>query len=799
MHLQGRLHPVIGPFSGVSIENLTDTPNLEAETVLTVSARDLVNLGQGMSAGEDGGEPVAVVTGDEFSLVLRPVLEPGDYGLVAEGRGPEGGSGSFWVGVDGDRLDVPLLVSTGGGRPHATGFHLDRGGDHDIRLALRGSGGSRVRSLQFRRMTVRVPREPMVQDLAGQHPRLFFGSEDLPALRARLPERTVKEFFRTAGVLEGDPPPFQPGRRNGGSFRGLPGYAISCVLEPSQEKLGRLAAWLEMAATYPHVGADLDAEYFMEGVALAYDWLYESLPGGLRAKVRDLLCRQAQHVYELSLNGRAGGGLSFQQNHTWFAHLSLALAASAVYGEVPRARQWLAWAWDRCERIFMTFSPDGGFHEGPAYWDFSMPALYMLIDLYERLTGLRVPAADQGLRGQAVFRLHHMYPGMDLTAPLEDTTTRTRRPPTASLLWEAKRYRDPVAMGIARMLNRDPGTQAFHLLWLDEGVPSQDPTAIVPLAQYYPDIETTFARTSWGPEATYLAAVSRPLGGHFWAGMCDRYGIGGTGHNHPAQGHFVLFGNGEVLAHDPGYTYEKRTRNHNTVLVDGQGQYGCGEMWPSPKPGRARMTGMAGEGDITILAADPSSAYPPELGLARFDRMIVLAGQGLAVIYDRLSAGQPRTFSWLLHHIGKAARVGEGPGWQITRGGAQLVLEPVLPTSIAAESSTYLPVYIHPERNHTPQEDAEIGLLELKSGPARETTFLVPMLIGEEGSPTPPVQDLSGNGVDAVRVGDTVVAFNRGEGEMAVPTPQGDTLNLRARAAVVTVRRGSPVVVTLGG
>ncbi len=336
-------------------------------------------------------------------------------------------------------------------------------------------------------------------------------------MRARLHNKTVQQYYQPAGPLKSDPPRFKPDERNGGPFRNLPAYALSHILAPEQEKFDRLMVWLEMAATYPHVGADLDAEYFMEGIALTYDWLYDDLPESLRADVRELLCRQAQHVYELSLNGRTGGGLSFQQNHYWFAHLSLVLAAAAVYGEVPQARQWLAWTWDRCERIFTTFSPDGGFHEGPAYWDYSMPTLYMLVDLYEQLTGLRVPSADQGLPGQAVFRLHHMYPGMERTAPLEDTTINKVRPPTQLLLWEAKRYQDPVVMGIAKMLNPGPLGHAFHFLWLDEDVQPQEPTGVVPVAQYYPDIETAFARTSMGQRG-HLSRGRQPAAGRAFLG-----------------------------------------------------------------------------------------------------------------------------------------------------------------------------------------------------------------------------------------------------------------------------------------
>jgi hypothetical protein len=352
-------------------------------------------------------------------------------------------------------------------------------------------------------------------------------------------------------------------------------------------------------------------------------------------------------------------------------------------------------------------------------------------------------------------------------------------------------------MGIARRLVRQPSTHAFHLLWLDETVPEQDPAGAVPTGAYYPDIETAFARTSWDDGAAYMAVVSRPLGGHFWAEMCDRFGLGGTGHNHPEQGHFVLFGRGEILAHDPGYTYEKRTRNHNTILVDGAGQYGCGEMWPSPKPGRARMTGMAFQGDIAILAADPAPAYPPELGLSRFERICVLAGPDLAVVHDRLAADRPRTFSWLLHHIGRAEPLEGDLGWRITRGGAQLGVTPLRPRPLPGESSTYLPVYIHPVRNLTPREDAEIGLLELKAGPVADATFLVPLVIGNAGQEIPGIEDLCDEGMDALRVGDTVVAFNRGRGEIRVPVPGGEPLVTDARAAVVRVRGRERTVVTL--
>ncbi len=785
---------VMGPFSGVDLETITETPILGTEPIMEVVGEDLLEYGEGMQLVSYDGDPAVRAESDEFFLEVRRELPAGQYGIVVEASAPNNGADSLWVVVDGEQQDAPFRLAIDAMSERTASVSFDQAGEHTIRLILREAPGVTVRRLALRRNTVNVPRDPMLPELADEHPRFLFTAEDIPAMRERLDHPVVQRFYDPPGVLTADPPEFRPGQRNGGAFRRMPHYALSYVLEPTQEKLDGLLRWLEMAATYPHTGADLDAEYFMEGVALTYDWIYEDIPEDLRQDLRELFVRQASHIYELSLNGRTGGGLSFQQNHYWFAHLALILAAGAVYGEVPEAREWLAWGWDRAERIFLTFSPDGGFHEGPAYWDFSMPTLYMLVGLYEGLTGLHVPWADRGLEGQAIFRFHHYYPGFEGTATLEDTTVPKGGTATHLLLWEAKRFQDPVVQGLAEMLDTAPGTSAYEFLYLDEDLEAVDPLEVLPLAQYYPDIETAFARTSWEDDANYVAMVSRPLGGHLWAELAARFGLSGTGHNHPEQGHFILFGRGEVLAHDPGYTYEKRTRNHNTILVDGQGQYGDGEMWPGPKPGRARMTGFVTEDGITIIEADPSSAYPEDLGLTQFTRTLVLAGD-VVVVHDQLAADQPRTFSWLLHHIGEIEQTANA--WEITRGDAQLTVLPLEPQEFSAEASRYLPVYVHPTRDHTPDEDAEIGLLQLDAGPTEQTSFLVPMVISDAGAAVPQVERIGDDQFHGVRIGDTIVAFNPGGGQIEVPLPDGATFTTDARTVVATIADGAQRVVEL--
>jgi Domain of unknown function (DUF4962)/Heparinase II/III-like protein len=774
---------VVGPFSGVSASNITETPLWVHPEVFAAAGRSLANISHEMDLAEKDGQPVAV-TKPGFTLEFARELAAGCYKLEVWAAAPAGASDSLWVAVDGRRQKRPLDFPIGKFDNRSMLISLGQG-RHTFELTVHKKPGCMLAGVTLSGFASRIPRPALREPLRGQHPRLLFSRADLAALRARLADPRVQRFYRPAPARTSRAPAYKPGTKGGGGFLDLHYWALSQLLEPQPEKLRGVLDWLETATTYPDCGVDLGAGYFMVGVALSYDWLYDQIPDDLRRRVRDTIARQGRALYEASLGGYSGGGQSIQQNHFWYSHLALALAAAAVYDEVPEARQWLPWAWDRYERIALTFSPDGSYHEGPSYWSFSMPALYLYTDLYEHCTGLRIPAGDQGLMGQAEFRFHYLYPGLRGTAPMEDSLVDNEKVPIEPLLWEAMRFKSRVPMSIAARLVKVPSSNSFSLLWLDESVPVADITQVVPQAHYYRDVETAFARTSWNDDATYVAFVSRPFGGHVWAELCAQFTLGGTGHDHPEQNHFVLFGRGEVLAADTGYTYDKETRDHNSVLVDGKGQYWDGKTWCPPSPGRAHLTQFVAQDDVAIMAGDATSAYPPEVGLTQFLRTLVLAGPDLVVVHDRLRADRPRTFSWLLHHYGQSSR--DGGGWQIVRHNARLGVMPLLPRGLTAEETTYRPKYIQPGENHTPAEP-DVHLLELKTPPLEQTSFLVPLLIGQVGDKLPAVSDVSNNTCEAVRSGDTVVAFNRGNGRMSVAAPWGDTLETDAVCVVARLR-----------
>ena len=118
---------------------------------------------------------------------------------------------------------------------------------------------------------------------------------------------------------------------------------------------------------------------------------------------------------------------------------------------------------------------------------------------------------------------------------------------------------------------------------------------------------------------------------------------------------------------DPGYTLKKETANHNTVLVDGQGQYGDGERWPRWYPGWSHI-GYAST-QFPYVRGEAASAYPPELGLKRFTRQMLMLDGKRILIADDLAADRARRFTWLLHfdEDAEVTSAGEGGFRRLTR------------------------------------------------------------------------------------------------------------------------------------
>lgn len=108
---------IVGPYSGVSVENITDTPMIGQEALLQFTGSELLTHGTGMKLDEHDGEPV-VVTQKGFSLSFEAELQSGMHIVVVEAMGTTRGNDSYYLAVNGRGTGgESKRYAAGAGRP----------------------------------------------------------------------------------------------------------------------------------------------------------------------------------------------------------------------------------------------------------------------------------------------------------------------------------------------------------------------------------------------------------------------------------------------------------------------------------------------------------------------------------------------------------------------------------------------------------------------------------------------------------------------------------------------------------
>jgi hypothetical protein len=235
-----------------------------------------------------------------------------------------------------------------------------------------------------------------------------------------------------------------------------------------------------------------------------------------------------------------------------------------------------------------------------------------------------------------------------------------------------------------------PAARWLNLLWDDPKVAPVSPADLPPL-RHFSDLGLVSARTGWDGRESLVVFKSGPFIGHQ---AMDRFEHDpGGGHVHPDANHFVVFGCGEWLIRDDGYS-EKWTSQHNTLLVDGLGQTGEGKMWfdgSAALGAGARPRVMRAESGPVMdhIAGSASEAYPARLGLKKFERHLLFIKPGILIVADSVETDRPRTLALLFHpeatDIRKDGRVVTASG---TGKSARLRIELLTPGGVRLTTGT---------------------------------------------------------------------------------------------------------------
>ena len=521
--------------------------------------------------------------------------------------------------------------------------------------------------------------DPVPEDLErarGVHPRLYLDAAKAAELRVAVTsthaalwkelqeraDRLVKQgppAYREQDGHSGDEQLWQRGVGNA-----MPTVAMAYVVTGDRKYLESAKAWALASCGYKTWGLnridgmDLATGHQLFGLGIVYDWCYDGLDEASRKTIRETIVRRGSAMFEAGATGKAWWRRSYMQNHLWVDVCGLSIAGLAVFDEVEDANLWIGFALDKFRRSVDALGPDGASHEGVGYWQYGVEYLLKFMHVARQLLG-------EDLYEHEWWRRTARYP-LYLGLPRDAWTSRNCivdiadcprghwYGPDYLLRGLARQFRDPYAQWLAQQADEadviSPGAPWLNLIWFDPSVPAEPPTSL-PTLHHFDDMGIVSARSDWSGGESLVVLKCGPFLGH--KGVEDFNYDPGGGHVHPDANHFVVFGDGEWLLRDDGYR-SKWTGQHNTLLVDGQGQLGEGAQWfqgSKPLAVKAEPRILRAESGPTLdhFAGEAAEAYPSDLGLVSFQRHLLFIKPDVLLVLDDIRLKKPREMELRFH------------------------------------------------------------------------------------------------------------------------------------------------------
>lgn len=496
----------------------------------------------------------------------------------------------------------------------------------------------------------------------GIHPRLWFGPRDLPAIRESLTHPDcvglwLRLLAGCEGMLASEPRPlFQRHVRAAHLafahlVTGRPEFAEKAIAMAMNT--ARSAPWVKIKPGEPREGVSLPTGAAVAELISVYDWLHDRLSDAARGLFRDVIVRHGfdANRYDFEIKRPA----SSWHNCNGMNVINGPLVAAAILFESEiDTSDALALARSQLEASIDSFCPDGGYHEGPLYWNYATRHMLLGVEALRRHKGADL-YNEPFLRHTADYILHHIDPTIERCANTADSFDDTHTFPAIARL--ASAHRRPHWQWLARQIIKHPWPgddgetleySLFYLLWYDPNLPDAPPTQRQRTRLFH-GLQALASRSDWTRDAVRLLWLNGPSN-------CS--------HNHLHLNSFTLSAFGEPLLVEMGkFDYSKpddprkKTHGHNTLLVDGEGQvittddsYWCRRLrageWGTVF-GEFRC--MRHEADSPIATGSVVNAYPDKL--RTFDRTIAFVEHRFVFLHDfiELRQARPAALTWLFH------------------------------------------------------------------------------------------------------------------------------------------------------
>ncbi|MCB9504234.1 MAG: DUF4962 domain-containing protein, partial [Deferribacteres bacterium] len=528
------------------------------------------------------------------------------------------------------------------------------------------------------------------------HPRLFFSLDDLDRLRQNAGTTHAEIWAPIAYYLDARqdeylPPDSAPAEGSQTAYRNFANrlipFAFGSQVTMDTTQISYAISYMLTLSHWTQWGAaeqrDLGLAHMLIANSLSYDWLFNDFNDQERNAIRTSLGDWAEKMYEASTGQKVDAWRnwwrkSYMQNHHWTNNSALGMAALALLGEDNRAQKWLDHAVNELTKVRFLLEgiEDGSWHEGLHYQAYGLTTMLTFLKCLKDVQQIDLLPAKY-LRNYVKWRIYNYLPGSNeflFLASSFDKEWGVAYAPQNILRFIAGEFQNQHAEWMAQKFIEINGRgynqwsvpwYVFEFLYYDPMITAQPPEKLS-TAAVFPDYSGVVWRSDWTEDAVIFGFKCGTQGGRY---AFDSY-VNGTypweppypetqcqlniGHDHDDTNGFYIYGNRNWLSCETEGYGASQTSLHNTILIDGQGQFRPQESYRDVtefENNDGTLRDYFSSRNYNFVSAQAVGRYKNIAGLQSVQRDVLFVRPDYFLMIDNLQADMPHTYEWISHFV----------------------------------------------------------------------------------------------------------------------------------------------------
>ncbi|MBQ4109679.1 MAG: heparinase II/III family protein [Clostridia bacterium] len=512
-----------------------------------------------------------------------------------------------------------------------------------------------------------------METYSGVHPRIFTSELQLAESKL-LKDGEYKDIFDSLknyvdSVIEtGVPAYYEDESLEDGWMRAVADNIIKIcfVYKMTDDETYKTALWdfVNTVMAYPSWGRgesyenkNLACSHMLIALSVCYDWMYNEMTDTQKSSLENILVERG-----IALQNAPWWKSSYLSNHLWIgcaAVMTTALAVYDVYDEINSESKallsgydsidaWFNFSESKMNRAFSMFADDGSSHEGAQYYNYGMEYVIYYVEASEKFRGFdcgKIPFFENTAEFISRMLITENVDESGISVfNFGDSTIKISAATAAQLYYWANKFNNVNAYKTADFIRGKFKDEYKYNMWkvLLYGLDSVSASGYNKEMEndaVYSEMGYAFSKVNSGNAntVTSLAIKCGTPGGVKNINSDRNYGFS---HVHPDNNNFMLFSGRTALFTDDGYSSNSTSYDHNTLSINGEGQYGEedseseSDQWKGGYNVTSEISAYESGEKYFYAVGDATGSYPSELNLKKYKRHFVFLKPDILVLID---------------------------------------------------------------------------------------------------------------------------------------------------------------------